>query len=182
MMGSTFSYDFALLFLNPREAATVDAMVGHIIPSEEGSPGAREAGVTEYIDRALSGFLRDLQPVYREGLAELEVFAAETSGRAFLELGVAQQRTIIEKLDEISRTNPDTFLGQFYRIVREHTVQGFFGDPAYGGNRDVVGWKLVGFPGAQWGYSPEQMRPGIESSSIPILTVKDLYSRIGGTR
>jgi gluconate 2-dehydrogenase gamma chain len=182
MMASTFSYDFALLFLNPREAATIDAFVGHIIPSEEGSPGAREAGVTEYIDRSLSGFMRDLQPVYREGLAELEAFAVGGFGAAYLELDDEAQRVIVGRLDELSGTHPDAFLGQFYRIVREHTVQGFFGDPAYGGNRDLAGWKLVGFPGAQWGYSPEQMRPGVESTSIPILTVKDLYSRIGGAR
>lgn len=179
MTGSTFHLDFALLFLNPREAATIDAVVGHIIPSEEGSPGAREAGVTEYIDRALSGFMRDLQPVYREGLAEFEAFAVETAGAPYLDLDGEQQLAVIAELDELSGARPDAFLGQFYRIVREHTVQGFFGDPAYGGNRDLVGWKLVGFPGAQWGYSPEQMRPGVDSSSIPILTVKDLYARIG---
>lgn len=179
MTGSTFAFDFPLLFLNPREAATIDAFVGHVIPSEEGSPGAREAGVTEYIDRSLSGFMRDLQSVYREGIADLDAYARETSGAPYLELDEDEQFAVIARLDEISGTDPESFLGQFYRIVREHTVQGFFGDPAYGGNRDVVGWKLVGFPGAQWGYTPEQMHPGVDSTSIPILTVKDLYSRIG---
>ena len=82
----------------------------------------------------------------------------------------------------LSTQQLDNFVGQFFRIVREHTVQGFFGDPAYGGNRDTVGWKLVGFPGAQWGYTSEQMLPGVDSRTIPILTVKDLYSRIGDSK
>jgi len=86
----------------------------------------------------------------------------------------------MHEMSELSVNEPNAFLGQFFRIVREHTIQGFFGDPAYGGNRDTVGWKLVGFPGAQWGYSLEQMQPGVDSRSIPILTVKDLYARIGG--
>jgi gluconate 2-dehydrogenase gamma chain len=62
--------------------------------------------------------------------------------------------------------------------VREHTVEGFFCDPAYGGNRDAVGWRLVGFPGAQWGYTAEQMAPGFDGRTIPIMTLADLRRRL----
>jgi gluconate 2-dehydrogenase gamma chain len=183
-MKSAFVLNYPLLFLNPSESAIIDTLVGHIIPAEEGSPGAREAGVTEYIDRALSGFMRDLQPVYRNGLHALAEFVTERFGRGelYVDLDEEQQRAVVEELDDLAKRDASAFLGQFYRIVREHTIQGFFGDPAYGGNRDVVGWKLIGYPGAQWGFTAEQMRPGVDAKNIPILTVKDLYTRIGGAK
>lgn len=181
-MASKFVLDFPLLFLNREEAAVVDALVGHIIPAEPGSPGACEAGVTEYIDRALAGFLRELQPVYRSGLLALARLTSEAHGKLLHELGEEQQLGIVEKLAAASEDLPDAFEGQFFRIVREHTVQGFFGDPAYGGNRNLIGWDLVGFPGAQWGYTPEQMAPDFDIRRIPMLTIKDLYSRIGGAK
>ena len=169
----------ALLFLNRREAATVDAFTSEFIPSEEGSPGATEAGVTIYIDRALAGFMRDLQSTYQRGLAALNALTAERFGTTFSGATGEQRGELMTEIDALARNRPEHFLGQFFRIVREHTVQGYFGDPAYGGNRETVGWKLVGFPGAQWGYSEEQMRPGTDSRTIPILTVGDLYARIG---
>ena len=58
----------ALLFLNQHEAATLDMLAGHIVPGDADDPGAREAGAVTYVDRALAGFLRELQTFYREGL------------------------------------------------------------------------------------------------------------------
>jgi gluconate 2-dehydrogenase gamma chain len=182
MSESASSEDSALLFLNRTEARAVAAFTSELIPSEEGSPGAAEAGVTTYIDRALAGFMRDLQPVYRRGLEALADLATERFGSSFGEATSEQKRHLIAELDDLGRNEPANFLGQFFRIVREHTIQGFFGDPAYGGNRDTVGWKLIGFPGAQWGYTSEQMQRGVDSRTFPILTVKDLYARIGETK
>ena len=182
MARSVFIPSEALLFLNSAEAGTVEAVAEQIIPSEDGSPGARDAGVVYYIDRALAGFMRELQPVYRRGLRTVSVLAIATFGADFTELDADQQRALVESLDAAAAADPDDFAGRFYRIVREHTVQGFFGDPAYGGNRGLAGWKLVGFPGAQWGYTAEQMQPGVDARSIPILTVGDLYTRIGEVR
>ncbi len=182
MSGSAVAEDSALLFLSRSEARLVTAFTSEFIPFEEGSPGAAEAGVTTYIDGALAGFMRDLQPVYRRGLAAMADLASERFGTSFADATPEQRKQLMAELDEIARNEPAEFLGQFFRIVREHTIQGFFGDPAYGGNRDTVGWKLVGFPGAQWGYTPDQMRPGTDARSIPILTVKDLYARIGDAK
>lgn len=181
MGSSVFVPAEALLFFNAGDAATVEAFAEQIIPSEEGSPGARDAGVVYYIDRALAGFMRELQPLYRRGLRALSKLAEDSFGQEFVALDESRQRELIERMDAAA-ADPDDFTGQFYRIVREHTVQGFFGDPAYGGNRDLIGWKLVGFPGAQWGYTAEQMRPDVDARSIPILTVGDLYARIAEVR
>jgi gluconate 2-dehydrogenase gamma chain len=65
-------------------------------------------------------------------------------------------------------------VGRLLTIIREHTVEGYFCDPVYGGNRGAVGWKLVGFPGAHWGYTAEQMAPGFDGRGIPIKTLSDL--------
>jgi gluconate 2-dehydrogenase gamma chain len=168
-----------LFHLNPDEARVIDAIASHVIPTEPGSPGALEAGVVNYIDGTLAGFGRDLQGVYRSGLEALQAAVAPHSAGTFADRDVEQQRSILEAAEAAEPDSPDAFLGQFFAIVCEHVVQGFFGDPAYGGNVDEIGWRLVGYPGAQWSFTADQMRPGVDARSIPVLTVADLYSRVG---
>ena len=59
-------------------------------------------------------------------------------------------------------------------MVWAHTVEGLLCDPAYGGNRDGVGWKLIGFPGAQYGYGAEEMRYGADLTTKPLMTLADI--------
>lgn len=73
----------------------------------------------------------------------------------------------------------ETLLRRLFAVIREHTIEGYFCDPIYGGNRNTVGWKLVGFPGAQWGYTAEQMKPGFDATTIVIKTLSDLRSDLG---
>ena len=61
-----------------------------------------------------------------------------------------------------------------FAAVREHTIEGMFCDPLYGGNRNFAGWRLVGFPGAQWGYSADQAKAGFDATTIPIKGLADL--------
>ena len=172
--GSTY----ALLFFTPAEASLLDALVARIIPDEDGSPGAKDAGVTEYIDHALAGSLHDLQPVYRDGLRALSAYSEARFGSSFRFIDRHRQEAVVEELDRLATADERAFLGRFFQIVREHTVQGYFGDPAYGGNRDAVSWTLIGFPGAQQAYSSTQLETGFDSARIPVLTVNDLYRRI----
>jgi gluconate 2-dehydrogenase gamma chain len=81
-----------------------------------------------------------------------------------------------EDTDSADLTVPadQEILRRLFAVIREHTVEGYFCDPIYGGNRNTVGWKLVGFPGAQWGYTAEQMKPGFDASTIVIKTLSDL--------
>ncbi|MFC5929645.1 gluconate 2-dehydrogenase subunit 3 family protein [Cryobacterium melibiosiphilum] len=169
---------YTLLFFTPAEASLMDALLARIIPDEPGSPGAKGAGVTEYIDHALAGNLQDLQPVYRDGLRALSAYSQARFGSLFRFLDGRLQEAVVEELDRLVTADEQAFLGQFFRIVREHTVQGYFGDPAYGGNRDAASWALIGFPGAQQRYSNEQLMPGFNASEVPIVTVNDLYRRI----
>jgi len=77
-------------------------------------------------------------------------------------------------LDAPDQPSPPATLRVFFDVIWEHTVQGMFCDPAYGGNRDAIGWRFLGFPGAQWSYSAEQRGRGFDATSIPIRTLADL--------
>lgn len=169
---------YTLLFFTPAEASTIDALVAEIIPDEQGSPGARGAGVVEYIDHSLAGFVQELQPLYRNGIHALAEYALARFGSPLRFLDDRRKEAVVEELDILVTADPQDPLGEFFRVVREHTVQGYFGDPAYGGNRDAAGWTLLGFPGAQRGYSADQLKPGFDGSRILILTVNDRYQQI----
>jgi gluconate 2-dehydrogenase gamma chain len=163
----------ALVFLNEHEAETVEAMAARLIPCESDSPGAREADAIVYIDRALSGFFDHLQVFYRRGIEALDLMCMKRYKAYFRCLSDVQQDHILELIDG-SREGNQPPLAEFFAVVREHTLEGFFGDPAHGGNRDTLGWKLIGFPGAQWGYSREQMAPGFDARKIPVVTMREV--------
>jgi len=121
---------------SPEQAAEVEAFAGRIIPSGDGTPGAREAGVVYFIDRGLSTWAKDQKPQFMEGLAKLQrdvggKFRGQTRLSA---LTPAQQ-------DEVLRSIENT---PFFGTMRFATLSGMFSLPSYGGNRDFVGWKLVG--------------------------------------
>jgi gluconate 2-dehydrogenase gamma chain len=142
-----------LKFFTESEALIVAAAVSRIFPSDESGPGAHEAGVAVFIDRQLAGpwggdarrythepFEDGLVPefgyqgkatprdVYRQGVKDLAGFDALTP---------AQQD---EKLKQIENS-------VFFQLLRRNTIEGMFSDPIHGGNVDMVGWQLIGFPG-----------------------------------
>ncbi len=122
--------------LDPATAAEIDALTSQIVPSADG-PGAHEAGVVYFIDRALFTFDKDLRESYRIGMAEVqqkrkELFPASASIAA---LASDQQIQLIHAIENMD----------FFELLRTHTMYGFLGNPSYGGNRDRVGWKLIGF-------------------------------------
>lgn len=124
-----------LSVFTPEQAAEVEAFASRIIPSD-GTPGAREAGVVYFIDRGLSTWAKDQKPQFMEGLTKLQrdvgaTFRGQTRLSA---LTPAQQ-------DEVLRSIEDT---PFFGNMRFATLSGMFSLPSHGGNRDFVGWKLVG--------------------------------------
>lgn len=179
----------SLTFFNEEEARTIDAIAARIIPGDAEDPGAREAGALIYIDRSLSGFQRGLQSFYSRALREFDRYCREHYSAPFTRLAEQEQDSVLSSLDPPEETESreyevqdqkdrservSTLLINFFTIVREQVVQGTFCDPAYGGNRDTIGWKMIGFPGAQWGYSAEQMQPGFEAEQIPVQTLRGL--------
>lgn len=164
-----------LTFFFLDEADTVDALTARIIPGDADDPGAREAGVLTYIDRALAGPYARWQLAYREGLRALNTYTERQYGKRFVDLSDQDQDTVIAALE---RNEVPGFGGtgsaDFFLMVWAHTIEGMFSDPAYGGNRNAAGWKLIGFPGAQYGYSEEEMRYGADLSGKPIMTLADV--------
>jgi len=137
-------------FFNDQEAATVAALAERIMPGAPGKPGARDAGVLNYIDLALAGAYTDQQEFYRHGLAALEAHSRKTYSQSFVQLTAARQDEVITALEEAkapSFTWPSA--RNFFETLRTHTMEGMFADPIYGGNKDFAGWTLVGFPGVQ---------------------------------
>lgn len=122
--------------LTVAEAAELEAVTSQIIPSD-GTPGAKEAGIIYFLDRALGTFsAEDADPI-REGLAELNAVVKEkhTDSALFSTLTSDQQ---IEMLKEIEESD-------FFGTVRNLTVAGMFSMPSYGGNQNKIGWNILGF-------------------------------------
>ncbi len=123
-------------FLDPEAAREIDSVVCQIIPSTDG-PGAREAGVIYFIDRALATFASDDREAYRSGMSDLqhkrkELFPGSAS---FASLDNEQQIALLRIIENSA----------FFELLRTHTVFGFLGNPSYGGNRGEVGWRQIGF-------------------------------------
>jgi gluconate 2-dehydrogenase gamma chain len=141
-----------------------------LMPGEPGKPGAREAGVLNYIDLALSGAYADLQDFYRRGLMHLDAYSRKAHNAPFAKLPAAQQDQVIAALEQGKDTGFTWPSAQvFFNTVRNHTMEGMFADPIYGGNKDFAGWRLIGFPGAQPAFSLEDMRSKEAFSRAPII-------------
>ncbi len=122
-------------YLAAGEARDIDAITGRIIPSGD-TPGAREAGVIYFIDRALATWEADKRVAYRVGMDQLQrtrvrIFPESVSVRSLSEGQIDRLIAEIEKSD-------------FFEMLRTHTVVGFFGSPIHGGNRGGVGWAHIG--------------------------------------
>lgn len=118
------------------EAADVEAIANQIIPGGA-TPGARDARVVYFIDRALGSFYASELPAFRKGLAEFQqAWAAHHgTGKGFAAAGDAWQ---VAWLHEVEGT-------PFFTSVRRLTLLGFAASPKYGGNHDKLGWKVLGF-------------------------------------
>ena len=126
----------AFQFFTPDQAAEVEAMAAQIIPTDE-TPGAREARVINFIDRALATFSKNDQPRYTKGIAELQAQSAQMfpGTTKFSALSSDQQIKVLTAMEK----------SPFFNTVRTHTVIGFFASPVHGGNQDKIGWKLIGY-------------------------------------
>ena len=123
-------------FLSRAELADVDAITAQIIPTDD-TPGAREAGVALFIDRALATFFGRMAPDFRSQLAafRLRCQAQHPDAGSFAALSEEQQIAFLKQVDRTP----------FFERVRLLTLVGMFAMPKYGGNRDGIGWKLLGF-------------------------------------
>jgi gluconate 2-dehydrogenase gamma chain len=167
----------AYRFLTPDEAAFVEAAVARIIPTDELGPGAREAGCAFFIDSQLAGEYGRAQSWYMQGpwaegsetqgyqlrLTPAQLYRAAIKaidehcrrsfdGKRFADLPADGQDKVLSGLERGEIKLDDDDADTFFELLLTNTVEGFFSDPVHGGNRDMVGWKLIGFPGARYDY------------------------------
>jgi len=145
----------------------LDAFIDRLIPKDEIGPGAVECGVGDYIDRCMADFLAAEKPAFLEGLTALDVYALRTQGTAFASLTAEKRDAVLMAID--NNQVPD--LRGFFNRVRRLTLEGMFGDPAYGGNKNFAGWDLIRYPGAKLAVGPEDQR----MKTAPTPYRKELY-------
>jgi gluconate 2-dehydrogenase gamma chain len=141
--------------LTAQEADLLDLIAARLIPSDALGPGAREAKVVRYIDRALGGALAGSRDAYRSGFVAFDRYCRMSRGKPFGELTPIDQDSVLIDVETGAATGSGAgFAGssaQFFTMVLNHTRQGMFGDPYYGGNANFVGWDLLGYPGVRTG-------------------------------
>ena len=122
--------------LTPAQAEVVSALTSRILPAVDGRPGAREAGALAFIDRALATFNAAQRPLYTQGIADLNrrAQARVTRVTGFAALTSGQQDEVIREIEATP----------FFQAVRLDTIVGTFALPSWGGNRDYLGWHLLG--------------------------------------
>src|SRR5262249_43275303 len=131
--------------LTSAEAETLRAIIARIIPADENEPGAREARSDRYIDRALARALKNQRSTCAAGLASVDAYAQSSKKWVFAKLYTSDQDRILAEIQSDRATGfAAGGSGQFFNLVRTHTIQGTFSDPFYGGNENFIGWDLIG--------------------------------------
>jgi len=127
-------------FFTDQEARTLEAVLERLIPEDDG-PGARQAGVIHYIDRQLTTHFAQHRKTYRNGLSMIERLA----GGCLADAPLQRQEELVSELERNRVTQP------FFDLVLAHAMQGFYGNPRHGGNREFLSWRMLGI-------SPLQVR------------------------
>jgi gluconate 2-dehydrogenase gamma chain len=158
--------------LSPTQATTIGAFVERLIPTDASGPGAREANVLRYIDRALASDLWMFRPSYVAATQALDAYSRSQYGADFAALSTDKQDAVLTDMDLNRATGFNPNAKAVFEMIRTHAVQGMFGDPAHGGNTGMVGWKLVRFPG------PRLVIPARDQqlNVVPKSNMKSAYS------
>jgi gluconate 2-dehydrogenase gamma chain len=161
-----------LRFFSRPEALIVAAAVSRIFPSDDSGPGASEAGVVIYIDRQLAGpWGRDRYRYTQGPFDEDTPPEMGYQGKATPQQIYRHALKNWEGFDQWPPAEQDRHLAEgekslFFTLLRRNTIEGMFCDPIHGGNVDLVGWQLIGFPGPRMSnfsevdkYTGEPFRP-----------------------
>jgi gluconate 2-dehydrogenase gamma chain len=122
-------------FLSDAQASTLAALCDRIVPADD-FPSASQAGAVTYIDRQLARTYRRYRNDYRDGLGQADAMSRKRFGRDLAALLAQQQVEIAGAIEQQNR--------RFFDLVRNHTLEGYYGSPRHGGNRDAVSWRMLG--------------------------------------
>jgi gluconate 2-dehydrogenase gamma chain len=173
--GSLASHD-TYLFFNPAEARFIELAVDRLIPPDDSGPSATEAGVPVYIDRQLGGAWGAGERLYRAGPwqrgAPTQGYQLPYTPAELFRTALRGSREQLEKtrqpaFDAMTGPQQDAYLTLlqtteldlsgvpskvFFESLLGMTIEGYFCDPVYGGNRGMAAWRMIGFPGAYGAY------------------------------
>jgi gluconate 2-dehydrogenase gamma chain len=161
-------------FFTKEEWAFLQAVVSRLIPADDLGPGALEAGAAEFIDRQMNtpyatgalwfmqgpfvtdapaemGYQLQLTPqqLYRLGIAATDAWCKANYGKVFAAQDSATRDAILHKMESGDVAFDDFPVQAFFSLLVQNTREGFFCDPIHGGNKGMVGWTQIGFPGAR---------------------------------
>ncbi len=122
-------------FLSDYDARTLTAICDQIVPADD-FPSASQAGVLTYIDRQLTRHYRRHQAAYLDGLKQADSFSKKSFGILLADASPQQQFEVVSSVEQQNRP--------FFDLVRRHTLEGYYGSPRHGGNKDAVSWRMLG--------------------------------------
>lgn len=180
-------------YFTKAEWAFIEAAVDHLIPADDYGPGAIAAGVPEFIDRQMEtpfghgklwymdgpfhtdqvpelGYQLNQNPreVYRHGIEACDAWCVKTHGKVYAELDKGLQEQILKDLQAGKIAFESVPSPTFFSFLLANTKEGFFADPIYGGNKGMVGWKMVGFPGARADFMDWVDQPNVKYPYGPV--------------
>ena len=143
---------------------TLEAICGCLVPSDENGPGAFEARAAHYIDKSLASHNKSARDYYMVSLDAINQYSKKTRGNAFHRLIDDHQFSILSAVqeDKVPGCSPNG--SDFFNIVRNHTIDGTFCDPYYGGNQNFVGWDMLNYPGIRLSASETDVAQGPDLS------------------
>ena len=122
-------------YLSDGQARTLATICDQIVPADR-FPSASQAGVLTFIDRQLIRHFRGHQDAYRDGLEQANAISRKRFGRDLADASEEQQFAVVSALEQEAKP--------FFELVRNHTLEGYYGSPRHGGNRDAVSWRMLG--------------------------------------
>lgn len=189
------------LFFNAAEVAFIEAACERLIPADESGPGAQGAAVPNYIDKQLAGAWGAGERLYRSGpwqpgtptqgyqlpFTPAELFHValrainldlEAHGTPFNDMSGEGQDAYLKSLESGARDLDGVPSAVFFDMLLKMSVEGFFSDPVYGGNHNMVAWRMIGFPGAYADYYEAVDRHGVTFEREPMSLAEDGHGHI----
>jgi gluconate 2-dehydrogenase gamma chain len=173
------------VFFTASERTFVAAATSRLIPTDDSGPGAAEADVATFIDRQLAGpygrgegwylggpfpagnpeqgWQSELSPaqIYRTAIPVIDAHCTRTfSGKPLAKLSAEQQDSVMRGLQKGEIVLEGLLAKTFFQLLHQNTVEAYFSDPVYGGNRNFVGWRMIGYPGVRYDWRPWIARHG----------------------
>jgi len=189
------------VLIDEEDRKTLAVVFDRFIPSDEYGPSATEAGCLVFLDNQLSGdygagasmyldgpydlqneekimgfpqFIATPKDRYISGLKALQSYSYENYRKPIYELSNEQIDSILSGMEDGSISLGDTVNTKaFFELMLQNVREGYLADPIYGGNKDMVGWKMIGFPGARYDYRPYIDRRGEDLKLIPVSLVPE---------